>query len=766
MQTSIASFNNSTLAVWNGSKPAVTFSAHLSTANSNSGATILTPANFNSMTRELGGLKAMGAKGVVVNIDYPVLDAGFDAYGGQSAAYLTFYQGVASAIRASGLKLIVETGAIFSDPVFSPLNVSPYYNSLSLNDYMNGRASQAALIATQLQPDYLNVLQEPDTEAMQSGKPEVYTLPGSLNLLNTILTSVKATGATMPIGAGIGPWLPNDVNGKTPFDYINGYAAIANLDSIDIHIYPVIRDFLSRMNTIATIAKNAGKKLTISEAWAYKVRDSEFNSPFYPSSVIYGRDVFSFWAQLDTQFLQAITNWSYYQHVDYMAAFWSQNLRAYIIYDSSTQTLPPSDLFNLRAAAAGTAITTPSVSTTGSTWYNLIMNPADVTPPTAPVVTSTVYPTQIVLNLGSSDDTGIYKYTIARQGVTSVTTIENNFQETGLANGKCYVYTVTAFDFKNNKTATTLPSVCTNDTTPPTPPTSTTVTAGGVVQGTPVTSSMRIAWSGATDNTGQAGIGAYHIYRSVAGGPFNYLTKVTASPLNYTDSGLQQSNTTYCYQIKTQDLVLLLSDFGPSSCATTKDWQAPTVPSGVTGANAGTPNINISWNASTDGVGVFGYDIQKRKGTAGAFGLLQTGIQNTNFLDTDAAPNPDNVAPTVSVSKPASGSTITKTLAFSAATYDVGVGTTYMYQVRATDATGNKSAWGSPAVVTLPKVGGVLASVAFFVDGVQLGVLTSTPYYIVWDSRTATNGSHTFTIKATDTAGNSSSATVVANVAN
>jgi hypothetical protein len=719
------------------------------------------------MTRELGGLKAMGVKGVVVNIDYPVLDAGFDAYGGQSAAYLTFYQGVTAAIRASGLKMIVETGAIFSDPVFSPLNVSPYYNSLSLNDYMNGRASHAALIATQLQPDYLNVLQEPDTEAMQSGKPEVYTLAGSVNLLNTILMSVKATGTPIPIGAGIGPWLPNDVNGKTPFDYINAYAAIADLDSIDIHIYPVIRDFLSRMNTIATIAKNAGKKLTISEAWAYKVRDSEFNSPFYPSSVIYARDVFSFWAQLDTQFLQAITNWSYYQNVDYMAAFWSQNLRAYIAYDSSTQTLLPSDLFNLRATAAGTAITTPSVSTTGTAWYNFTMNPADVTPPAAPVVTSTAYPTQIVLKLASSDDTGIYKYTIARQGVAPVTTIETTFQETGLANGKCYVYTVTAFDFKNNKTPTTLPSICTNDTTPPTPPTSTTVTAGGVVRATtPVTSSMRINWSGATDNTGQAGIAAYHIYRSVAGGPFNYLTKVSASPLNYTDSGLQQSNTTYCYQVKAQDLVQLLSDFGPSSCATTSDWQAPTVPSGVTGANMGTPNINISWNASTDGIGVAGYDIQKRKGTTGAFTLIQTGLQGTNFLDTDAAPNPDNVAPTVSVSKPVAGSTITKTIAFTASPRDVGVATTYVYQVRATDAAGNKSVWGSPAVVTLPKVGGVLASVAFFIDGNPLGVLTGSPYYIVWDSRTVANGSHTFTIQATDTAGNTSSATVMATVAN
>jgi hypothetical protein len=353
---------------------------------------------------------------------------------------------------------------------------------------------------------------------------------------------------------------------------------------------------------------------------------------------------------------------------------------------------------------------------------------------------------------------------ISRSGVPAATTIESAYSEAGLVDGKCYAYSVTAFDFMDNQTTTTPPSLCTSDITAPTAPTATTATEGGMTN--PTTSSMRVTWSGATDNTGPAGIGAYHIYRSVGTGPLYYLAKLPASPLSYTDSAVKQSNTVYCYQIKAQDKVLLVSPAGPTACATTRDWLPPSVPSGLAATNVGAPNVNLTWNASTDGVGVAGYDVQRRQGISGAFATAPTGLQQTKFLDTGAVALPDTVAPTVSVAKPTSGSTVSKTMAFSASAYDVGVSTTYTWQVRATDAAGNKSKWGSPATVTHPTVGGVLASVAFYIDGASLGVLTAAPYYVVWDSRTVTNGSHTFTVRATDTTGNSTSATVVATVAN
>ncbi|MEO8663233.1 MAG: Ig-like domain-containing protein, partial [Bryobacteraceae bacterium] len=504
------------------------------------------------------------------------------------------------------------------------------------------------------------------------------------------------------------------------------------------------------------------------EAWAYKVRDNELGNPFYSTALLYSRDVFSFWAPLDTQFLEAAVNWSYFQNADYMSAFWSQYLRAYIDYDSSTQNASPSTLFGLARAAAGAAISIPAVSSTGTSWNGLIMNPVDTTAPVAPVVLSTEYPNQIVLNWLSSDNVGVYKYTVARPGVATVTTIETAFTEASLLDGTCYVYTVTSLDFAGNEAATTPPPVCTPDITAPTAPTATAVTAGAVVQGPPVSSSMGITWSGATDNTGPSGIAGYVIYRSVGSnsGPFAYVGQTPASPLSYTNPGLLKSATLYCYQIKTIDLVQRMSPAGPTACATTGDWQAPTVPTGLAATTGGAPVVNLTWKASTNGLAAALYDVQRRQGTSGSFIVVKTGIQSTSYTDGAAPQLDDTIAPTVSVAKPSSGSTISKTVTFQASAYDRGLATTYTWQVRATDATLNKSAWGSPATITYPVVGGVLSSVVFSVDGSEVGTVTAAPYYIRWDSKSVSNGSHTFTVEAKDTAGNTTSATVQAIVSN
>src|SRR5205085_1003628 len=92
------------------------------------------------------------------------------------------------------------------------------------------------------------------------------------------------------------------------------------------------------------------------------------------------------------------------------------------------------------------------------------------------------------------------------------------------------------------------------------------------------------------------------------------------------------------------------------------DAQAPSVPSGLA-ANAISPTrVDLSWNASTDNVGVTGYAIS-REGT-------QIGTVNgstTSYSDTTAA-----------------------------------AGTTYHYTVDAADAAGNRSAQSSQATATTP----------------------------------------------------------------
>lgn len=97
-------------------------------------------------------------------------------------------------------------------------------------------------------------------------------------------------------------------------------------------------------------------------------------------------------------------------------------------------------------------------------------------------------------------------------------------------------------------------------------------------------------------------------------------------------------------------------------------------------------------------------------------------------FEVEGADARDTTPPSVSVTSPASGSTVSGTIAVRAsATDNVGV-----------------------------------AGVQFYVDGAPLGAEdTAAPYEIGWDTATTTDGSHTLTARARDAAGNTSTSTAV-----
>lgn len=101
------------------------------------------------------------------------------------------------------------------------------------------------------------------------------------------------------------------------------------------------------------------------------------------------------------------------------------------------------------------------------------------------------------------------------------------------------------------------------------------------------------------------------------------------------------------------NLVLATSYIGPMS--TTADTIAPSVPTGLSATAASSSQINLSWNASTDNVGVTGYDIYRG-------GSLLTSVTGTTYVNTGLSPN-----------------------------------TSYSYTVRAKDAAGNTSAQSASA---------------------------------------------------------------------
>src|SRR5437016_14144106 len=181
------------------------------------------------------------------------------------------------------------------------------------------------------------------------------------------------------------------------------------------------------------------------------------------------------------------------------------------------------------------------------------------------------------------------------------------------------------------------------------------------------------------------------------------------------------------------------------------DTTPPTAPANLVATVVSSTQINLSWNASTDNVGVSGYSLERCPGST-----------CTNFTQ---------------ISTP-SGTSYSNT--------GLAANTTYRYRVRATDAAGNFSAYSSIASATTPApadttppavsitapangatVSGTItvsatasdnvgvAGVQFKLDGANLGAQdTASPYSISWNTTTASTGSHTLTAVGRDAAGN------------
>ncbi|GAA2351495.1 hypothetical protein GCM10010170_041660 [Dactylosporangium salmoneum] len=202
------------------------------------------------------------------------------------------------------------------------------------------------------------------------------------------------------------------------------------------------------------------------------------------------------------------------------------------------------------------------------------------------------------------------------------------------------------------------------DTTPPSTPGSLTVT------GT-TSSSVSLSWNASTDNVGVTG---YDILR---GGT----TIATVTGTSYTNTGLAAS-TTYTYTVKARDAAGNLSAASNQVSATTQgtgggDTTPPSTPGSLTVTGTTSSSVSLSWNASTDNVGVTGYDIL-RGGTTIAT------VTGTSYTNTGLAAS-----------------------------------TTYTYTVKARDAAGNLSAASNQVSATTQSGGGGGGGnrvVGYFVD--------------------------------------------------
>ena len=195
------------------------------------------------------------------------------------------------------------------------------------------------------------------------------------------------------------------------------------------------------------------------------------------------------------------------------------------------------------------------------------------------------------------------------------------------------------------------------DAQAPTVPTNPVATASSGTQ-------INVSWTASTDDVGVTG----YLIERCQGVSCSSFAQVGTSPMpGFSDSGLTAS-TTYRYRVRAQDAAGNLSGYSNTADGTTsatQDTQAPTAPSGLTAVVSSVSQIDLSWTAATDNIGIASYFIEQCAG-AGCTTFAQVGS--------------------------------TATTAFSA----VGLAgsTSYSYRVRATDAAGNVSGFSNVASAT------------------------------------------------------------------
>ena len=338
---------------WDGRKSDVHFGVELLVANSNRGEVLLADRVFRATRLTLDRLQDLGVQSVALSIQYPILASSFP----RAAEYRTFYRRVAGEIRRMGFKLIVEIGTTFRESEFSKLKVN--YRGLTMERFRDGLREMAAVIATEMQPDYLTLFTEPDTQSHNTGLD--FTVNKFSETVRHVVDNLKHSGVRL--GAGAGTW--------DDMAYFEALARIPELDYLDLHIYPIQRDFvMSRVVQVADMAKRHNKSVSIGETWLYKVSDGELGK-ISPVKA-FARDVFSFWQPLDIMFLETVISLSHRIQAEFSSFFWMKYFYGYLDYNSHTRNLNPQQRINAVDALAGQNILNNSLGKTGERFKTLI----------------------------------------------------------------------------------------------------------------------------------------------------------------------------------------------------------------------------------------------------------------------------------------------------------------------------------------------------------------------------------------------------------
>ena len=341
--------------LWDGKKGRTAFTVELLAANSHQGELLLREDTFQGILLTLDRLKSLGVKGIALGILYPVLKSTFP----RSAEYLNFYKRTGAEIKKRRFTLIVETTTIFREPEFSNLKVD--YSGFNLEEYKQEKRRMVEMVIREIKPDYLTVDNEPLTQQRNTGVP--LSVKNFTETIQFVLKDLDRSGVKM--GAGAGTW--------EAFSYFESLIKDTSLDYIDLHIYPIQRDFfLDRILRISELAKIHNKKLSVGETWLYKAAEKEFLGLEAVQPQIFARDAYGFWIPLDEKFLEVMVKLSHHLPLEFCSFFWMKYLYGYLEYTAKTKDLTPLQVIKLANWTAYRNIVSDNPSPTGQILQKLI----------------------------------------------------------------------------------------------------------------------------------------------------------------------------------------------------------------------------------------------------------------------------------------------------------------------------------------------------------------------------------------------------------
>jgi chitodextrinase len=262
----------------------------------------------------------------------------------------------------------------------------------------------------------------------------------------------------------------------------------------------------------------------------------------------------------------------------------------------------------------------------------------DTTPPSVPgaLAVSNVAQTSMTLQWSASNDNvGVTGYDVYRNSSKVASVTSTSSSQSGLACGTTYQYEVVARDAAGNASqparASAATAACATPTPPPPPPSPPADTTppsqptGLTVSGATRTS-LSLTWAASSDNVAVTG------YRILVNGTPNGTSVQPGATVSSLTCG-----TGYTVEVEAYDAAGNRSTrasvvASTSACA---DTQPPSAPTNVVTTNRTSTSIALSWNPSSDNVGVSGYGLYRggtSAGTSSTTNAVLTGLAcNTNY---------------------------------------------------------------------------------------------------------------------------------------